>query len=144
MKIKRSVAFILVALSLTLFGLFGCAAPPDDVGPAEAARRFVAALEARDASAIIDLLEPSDWRAEIGPELRSSLGMLSALQLRGPAYAVSQNDGTTAQVHITGTLAYTLAEDGRSGEIPVDLRVDTVRVGAAWYLHSLELPQPQS
>ncbi|NTV04750.1 S8 family serine peptidase, partial [bacterium] len=39
-------------------------------------------------------------------------------------------------------MAYTLAEGGRSGEIPVDLRVDTVRVGDAWYLRSLELPQP--
>jgi hypothetical protein len=45
-------------------------------------------------------------------------------------------------VHIVGTLAYTLAEGGSSGERPVDLLVETVRVGGAWYLRSLDLPQP--
>jgi hypothetical protein len=123
--------------------LLGCTAqPPDNAGPADAARRFVAALESRDTGAIMDLLEPSDWRKEIGPELRSYLGLISALNLRDASYTVTQNDGASAQVRITGTLAYTLAESGTSGERPVDLLVETVRVGGAWYLHSLDLPQP--
>ncbi|NNJ09467.1 hypothetical protein EKD04_003900 [Chloroflexales bacterium ZM16-3] len=83
---------------LAVIVLAGCAARPDDSGPADAARRFVAALEARDASAIIDLLEPSDWRAETGPELRSYLGMVSSLELRDAAYSVAENNGPTAQV----------------------------------------------
>jgi hypothetical protein len=123
--------------------LLGCTAqPPDNAGPADAARRFVAALEARDTSAIMDLLEPSDWRKEIGPELRSYLGLISALNLRDASYMVTQNDGASAQVHITGTMAYTLAESGAGGERPVDLLVEVVRVDGAWYLRSLDLPQP--
>lgn len=139
---RRAPIAMLWIVSLAALALAGCAPPPDDSGPAAAARDFVAALEARDVGAIIGLLEPSDWRAEIGPELRSYLGYLSALQLRDAGYTVSRNDGRTAQVRITGTLAYTLAESGASGERPVDLLVETVRVGDSWYLRSLDLPRP--
>ncbi len=138
---RALLIWLLILLPPSSFLLSGCAARPDNSGPADAARRFVAALEARDAGAIVGLLEPTDWRAEIGPELRGYLAMISAIELRDPAYSVARNDGTTAQVHITGTLAYTLAEGGASGERPVDLRVEAVRVGDSWYLRSLDLPQ---
>ncbi|MBX0326915.1 S8 family serine peptidase [Oscillochloris sp. ZM17-4] len=68
--------------------------------------------------------------------------MVSALELRDAAYRVARNDGATAQVRISGTLVYALAEGGASGERPVDLSVETVRVGDSWYLRSLDLPQP--
>jgi hypothetical protein len=121
----------------------GCAAPPrDDAGPIGAVERFVAALEARDASAIVALLEPSDWRAEIGPELRSYLGYVTALDLRDPQYSVVEHDGDVAVVRLVGTLAYTLVADGLPGERSVDLRIETARVGDSWYLRQLQLPQP--
>jgi hypothetical protein len=142
LTITNRAALLLVG-SLVLSSLLGCGRPVDNAGPLAAARAFVAALEARDASAIIGLLEPSDWRKEIGPELRSYLGYLQALSLRDPEYRVERNDGASAQVRVSGTVSYTLAEDGTSGEHPVDLQVELVLVGGAWYMHSLDLPQTQ-
>lgn len=133
------------ALMLLLLALSGAACatqPRDNEGPTRAVAAFVAALEARDASAIIALLEPSDWRAEIGPELRSYLGHVSALELREPRYSLVEHTGDGAVVRVSGTLAYTLAEGGASGERPVDLRIEVARVGGAWYLRQLQLPQP--
>lgn len=137
----RYAVSALCTLHLAL-ALGACAlGPRDTAGPVAAVRAFVAALEARDASAIIALLEPTDWRAEIGPELRASLALLAALELRDAAYAVEEHRGDQATVRVTGTLAYSLA-DGGAGERPVRLLVETVRVGGAWYLRGLELPQP--
>lgn len=141
---RRSRLALLVACwLLPLAILAGCAPQPiDNTGPLDAVERFVAALEARDASAIIRLLEPTDWREEIGPELRSYLGYLTAIDLRDAHYSVVEHDGDRAVVRVVGTLAYTLAEDGSSGERPVDLRIETARVDGAWYLRQLLLPQP--
>jgi hypothetical protein len=116
--------------------------PRDTAGPVRAAEAFVAALEARDASAIIELIEPSEWRAEIGPELRSYLGLVAELDLSGERYEVVEHQGDTATVQDTGTFAYTFAEGGESGERPVELWVETVRVDGRWYLRGVALPQP--
>ncbi|GAB4441265.1 MAG: hypothetical protein OHK0015_38370 [Chloroflexi bacterium OHK40] len=124
--------------------LAACApTPPDAEGPVRATRAFVIALETRDASAMIALLEPTDWRGEIGPELRSSLALIEALDLRNEAYAVQEQRGNTAVVRLTATMAYTLAEGRGSGERPIDLRIETVRVDGQWYLRGLELPRPE-
>lgn len=128
-------------LALVCLLFVGCAQPVDNEGPVAVVRQFVGALEARDPSAIIALLEPTEWRAEIGPELRSYLGYLEALDLREEAYTVAENSGDTALVRVTGTLSYTL-EEGASGEIPVDLQLQVVRIDGIWYLRDLELPQP--
>lgn len=134
----RALCFALCILSLC-----ACSpAPPDAEGPVRAVEAFVAALEARDASAIAALLEPSDWRGEIGPELRSYLAMLDALDLRDETYAVVEGDADRAVVRVSGTFAYRFAAGGAAGERPVDLRVQTVRVDGRWYLRGLELPQP--
>lgn len=123
--------------------LAGCSRMPADVeGPVRAAAAFVAALEARDAGAIVALLEPTDWRGEIGPELRSYLGMLDTVELRDPAYSVLEGDADSAVVRVAGTFAYAFADGGAAGERAVDLRVELVRVGDRWYLRGLELPQP--
>jgi hypothetical protein len=117
-------------------------APQDAEGPVRATEAFVAALEARDASAILQLIEPTEWRAEIGPELRSYLGLVAELDLSGEHYEVVEQRGDTATVQVTGTFAYTFAEGGASGERPVELWVETVRVDGRWYLRGLALPQP--
>lgn len=127
-----------------LLVLVACAParPVDTEGPTRAVVAFVAALEARDAGAIVALLEPTDWRGEIGPELRSYLAMLDELDLRDEQYAVVEGDADSALVRVTGMFAYRFADGGGAGERPVDLRVETVRVGDRWYLRGLELPQP--
>lgn len=142
---RHGVSWRLRALICLLCALLpaACAGPPpDNAGPVRVVEAFVAALEARDASAIIALLEPSDWREEIGPELRSYLGHVSALDMREAQYSVLENAGDSAVVRVVGTLAYTLADGSASGERAVDLRIETARVGGAWYLRQLQLPQP--
>lgn len=138
---KRYVRNLWMVLLITL-GACAPSPPADTEGPVRAAEAFVAALEARDTSAIIRLLEPSDWRGEIGPELRSYLGLMEELELRDPQYSVLEQQGDTAVVQVTGSFAYKFAEGGASGERPVDLRVETVRVADQWYLRGLDLPQP--
>jgi hypothetical protein len=137
---RLAVLAALCALALAACSL----APQDAEGPLRAAEAFVAALEARDASAIIQLIEPSEWRTEIGPELRSYLGLVAELELSGERYEVVEQRGDTATVQVTGTFAYTFAEGGASGERPVELWVETVRVDGRWYLRGLALPQPGS
>lgn len=138
---RRFFTALLLPFALCL--LAACAARPiDNQGPVLAVERFVAALEQRDPSAIIDQLEPTEWRKEIGPELRSYLGHIAEIDLRDESYTVEQNDGDLAVVRLTGTLSYTLSESGVSGERPADLQIEVVRVGDTWYLRGLELPQP--
>lgn len=134
-----------VRLTCALAGLLllgACAGPVDNDGPLRTVQAFIAALEARDASAIIALIEPTEWRREIGPELRTYLGYLDSIAVPDAAYTIEQNQGDTAVVRVTGTLAYTLAESGFSDERPFDLQIEVVRVDGAWYLRSLQLPQP--
>ncbi len=141
---RRDATFALCLLPLALcLSLSACRlAPQDTEGPVRVVEAFVAALEARDASAIIQLIEPSEWRAEIGPELRSYLGLVDTIDLSGERYEVVEQQGDTATVQVTGAFAYTFADGGASGERPVDLYVETVRVDGQWYLRGLALPQP--
>ncbi len=137
----RRQGWLLVLLCSTLFGACG-SGPVDNAGPVRTVQAFVSALEARDASAIIDLIEPTEWRREIGPELRSYLGYLATIAIADPIYMVERNQGDTAVVRVTGTLNYALAESGAGGERPFDLQIEVVRVDGDWYLRSLQLPQP--
>lgn len=132
------VHVVFCMLALAACGL----APQDTEGPVRAAEAFVAALEARDASAIIELIEPSEWRAEIGPELRSYLGLVAEIELSDEHYQIVEQQGDTATVQVTGTFRYTFAEGGASGQRQVDLWVETARVDGRWYLRGVSLPQP--
>lgn len=139
-SLRRQLLYLGLVL---LLALTACGQPPPDpAGAIAVAEQFVAALEERDASAMIGLLEPSEWRSEVGPELRSYLGMLDVLELRDARYSVVEQAGDSAVVQVTGSFAYRFAEGEGSGERPVDLRVETVRVGEQWYLRGLALPQP--
>gem|GEM_PF-2069415 len=141
-KLGSTFCILHFAFCIALLAACAPSPPADTEGPVRAAEAFVAALEARDTSAIIRLLEPSDWRGEIGPELRSYLGLMEELELRDPQYSVLEQQGDTAVVQVTGSFAYKFAEGGASGERPVDLRVETVLVADTWYLRGLDLPQP--
>jgi hypothetical protein len=135
--------FFCVLYAACCIALFACGTPPpDSAGALDAVEQFVAALEARDASAIIRLMEPSDYRGELGPELRAYLGMLEVLELRDPRYSVVEQDGNLAVVAVEGIFAYSFAETEESGERAVDLHVETIFVDDAWYLRGVELPQP--
>lgn len=137
----RSAVWILCLACALLLG--ACTpAPVDNDGPIQTVRAFVVALESRDAGAIIALIEPTDWRREIGPELRTYLGYLATIAITDETYAIERHQGDTAIVRVTGTLQYALAESGAGGERPFDLQIEVVRVDGVWYLRSLQLPQP--
>ncbi len=125
--------------------LAACAASSDSSTSGAAAvehvQAFVAALEARDASAVLATLEPADWRREIGPELRSYMSYVEAIEFQAPAYEVLTNDGTTAEVRLRADLRYQL-RDLEPGEQPIDTVFELVQVDGAWYLRSLNLPTP--
>lgn len=143
MSAARSAAPRLMLIVAVAVLLAACTSGPvDNAGPVRAVEAFIAALEARDASAIIAQIEPTEWRREIGPELRTYLGYLDSIAVADPIYRVERNQGDTALVRVTGTLQYTLAETGFSDERPFDLQIEVVRVAGAWYLRSLQLPQP--
>jgi hypothetical protein len=124
--------------------LFGCALPgarPDDAAPRRVVERFVEALEDRDASALLALIEPADWRREIGPELRSYVGYVQRISFRRPTYTVESNNGDEARVRFVATLEYEI-EGVEPGEQPVDIIFEVVRLDGTWYVRSFDLPQP--
>ena len=134
----------LILCMLSVAWLSGCSfgAAVDDEGPRQVVRSFVEALEARDAGRLLDLIEPADWRKEIGPELRSYVAYIETLSFRDPQYTVMDNTGDQAHVRLVSTLEYTI-KDVKPGEQKVDLVFEVVRIDGIWYLRSFNLPQPE-
>ncbi len=131
-------------LALLLLASCGSVARPDDFAPTKKVDEFVAALEARNPSAVIALLEPGDWRREIGPELRIYFRYMAALQLRNKEVSVVENDGGLAIMRLKGDLVYTLSESNVQGERPIDLIIEVVHIQGTWYLRSFQLPTPEN
>lgn len=131
-------------LALLLLASCSSVARPDDFAPTKKVNEFVAALEARNPSAVIALLEPGDWRREIGPELRIYFRYMAALQLRNRDVSIVENDGGLAIVRLKGDLAYTLSESNVQGEQPIDLIIEVVNIRGTWYLRSFQLPTPET
>ena len=117
------------------------AAPPDDAAPRRVVERFVEALEDRDTSALIALIEPADWRREIGPELRSYVGYVQRIRFRNPDYKVESNNGDEAHVRFKAALEYEIKEVP-PGKQDVDIIFELVRLDGTWYVRSFDLPQP--
>jgi hypothetical protein len=138
--------FMLLITGILLI-LAACAAsssaPVDDEAALKTVQAFVAALEARDPSAVLAILEPADWRREIGPELRSYMSYVEALEFQNPAYELLANDGNTAEIRLRADLRYRL-RDFEPGEQAVDTVFELVRIDDEWYLRSLNLPTPGS
>lgn len=136
--------FVVVALLATMLAACGSATETADSEAALATTRaFVAALEARDPSAILATLEPADWRREIGPELRSYISYVEALEFRNSTYEVLSINRDSAEIRMQATLHYRL-RDFEAGEQPIDTVFELVRVEQEWYLRSLSLPTPGS
>lgn len=127
---------VLLAAILVLAGCGPTAA--QDEAAIQVVRDFVAAWEAGDTSAVLALVEPADWRREMGPELRAYTGRIDQLQLANAAYSLLDNDGQVARVRLTGSLSYTL-HDGVSGEHELDAVVEVVQVEGAWYVRGLDV-----
>jgi hypothetical protein len=137
MKLRHALLLVCCLLLLS-----GCGrGPVDNEGPITAVRTFVAALEARDASAMLATLEPTEWRRELGPELRMYLGYLDVIALEETQYRVEEHSGEQAIVRVTGMLHVQIAERSSMDRQPFDLRIETIVVDGNWYLRSVQLPQ---
>lgn len=141
--LRLAAAFFTFSILNSQF-LSACALPgakPDDAAPRRVVERFVEALEDRDASALLALIEPADWRREIGPELRSYVGYVQSIRFRNPDYSVVSNNGDEARVRFEATLEYEISEVP-PGDQRVDIIFELVRLDDTWYVRSFDLPQP--
>jgi hypothetical protein len=134
---------VLVAL-LLLLALAACtqgASSEDNEAATQVVRSFVAAVEDRDASRIINLIEPADWRKDIGPELRSYVSFLERAEFRNPQYTVIDNTGDLAHIRLVSTMEYKI-KGVPSDEQQWDLTFEVVKLDGTWYLRNFDLPAP--
>lgn len=117
--------------------------PMLDSRPAAVAQDFAAALEARDVSRVLSLVEPTVVRRELSPELRAYVEHIAALRFESPAYALLDNDGEVAHVRWTATVHYTvdLGSERRSGERELDTTLELVKIEGTWYIRGVTLPE---
>jgi hypothetical protein len=134
-------AVVALLAGIALGAVWWIQRPEADTRPVEVVRNFAAALEARDVSAMLALLEPSDLTRQLSPELRIYVEYLRKIDFQDDTYELLANDGVHAQVRWTATMRYTI-DIGReiTGEHPVDSIVRLTKLEGSWYLSSVELP----
>ena len=117
--------------------------PMSDPRPVEVVRGFASAIEARDTTRVLSYVEPTVFRREISPEIRSYVERLVEVRFANPSYQLLESDGETARVRWTATMRYTIGQgrDARSGERPIDTTFELRKIEGTWYLHSAKLPQ---
>ena len=117
--------------------------PMSDPRPVEVVRGFAGAIEARDTSKALSYVEPTVFRREISPEIRSYLERFAEVRFENPSYQLLDSDGETAHVRWTATMRYTIGQggDARSGQRPIDTTFELRKIEGGWYLHSAKLPQ---
>jgi hypothetical protein len=125
-------------LACALLAACGGATPADDEAAVQVVRDFVAAWEAGDTSSVLTLIEPAEWREEIGPEVRAYTGRIEQLRFENPSYELVDNTGEVAHVRLRGTLNYRLRESG-TGEQEVDILVEVAKIDGSWYVRGVDL-----
>jgi hypothetical protein len=119
------------------------AGPLSDPRPLEVVQGFVAAIEARDVSKMLSYVEPTVFRREISPEIRSYVEYLQEVHFENARYTLLDNDGERAHVRWTATMRYTLnlGSQTKAGERAVDMTFELSKFEGSWYLHSTDLPK---
>lgn len=136
-------AAALAVAALAVAALFILTRPPDpmqDQRPVEVVKGFAAAVEAKDATAMLSFVEPTVFRREIGPEVRAYLEYVEQISFADARYELLDNDGDRAHVRWTATMSYSLRDLG-SGQRAVDTTFELNKIEGAWYLHSVRLPE---
>jgi hypothetical protein len=111
----------------------------DNDPPKKVVQSFVAAIEQRNASKLLNLIEPADWRKDIGPELRSDMSYLEKDNFRDPQYTVVDNTGELAHVRLVSTMEYEV-QGVPPAEQQLDLLFEVVKLDGEWYLRNFDLP----
>lgn len=133
------IAGLLLWLSLVLLG---CASQPseaDNEAAIQVVKNFVAAVEKRDPSAMLNVIEPTEWRREIAPELRSYIGYIQRIAFQNPQYSLIDNTGELAHVRLVSSMEFAL-EGAEPAKQDVDLTFELVKLDGTWYLRTFDLP----
>jgi hypothetical protein len=117
--------------------------PLSDARPVEVVQGFAAAIEARDVSKMLSYVEPTIFRREISPEIRSYIEYLKDVRFTNARYTLLDSDGERAHVRWTATMIYTLdlGSQTKSGERPIDTTFELTKFEGTWYLRSAVLPK---
>jgi hypothetical protein len=134
-------AVALLILAATLFALRP-ADPMADQRPVEVVRGFAAAIEARDATAMLAYVEPTVLKKQIGPEVRAYVEYIEEVRFSDARYELLANDGRRATVRWRATMDYRINYgEVRSGTAPVDATYALRWIEGTWYLSGVSLPQ---
>jgi hypothetical protein len=133
----------IVLLAGVVFLLTRPVDPLSDTRPVEVVQGFAAALEARDASAMLSHVEPTIFRREISPEVRAYVEYLKDVRFTNTSYTLLDSDGERAHVRWVATMVYTLdlGSETKSGERPIDTTFELIKFEGTWYLRSAVLPK---
>jgi hypothetical protein len=136
-------AGVLAAVAGAVFLLARTSDPMRDTHPTQVVQGFAAALEARDASKALAYVEPTVFRREISPEVRSYVEYLQEVRFENARYELLDSDGEVAHVRWTATMHYTLnlGSETKSGDRPIDTTFELRQVEGNWYLHDAKLPK---
>ena len=131
---RRAVLMLALACALS-----ACGTPEDPQAPVATVQRFIAGLEARDATRVLAEVAPDGVRRQIAPDVRTYLSVVERLAFRDPTYTLLANANQKAQVRVTATLSYTV-RGGQMGERPVQAEFSLVRQQNVWYLDTITWP----
>jgi hypothetical protein len=140
-RIVRQGLIVGLLLWLSLV-LLGCASQPseaDNEAAIQVVKNFVAAVEKRDPSAMLNVIEPTEWRREIAPELRSYIGYIQRIAFQNPQYSLIDNTGELAHVRLVSSMEFAL-EGAEPAKQDVDLTFELVKLDGTWYLRTFDLP----
>jgi hypothetical protein len=101
---------------------------------------FVAAIEARDPTAMIARLEPTDWRREIAAELRAYTASVEHIEFHDATYEVVESSAERAEVRLLATIDYRI-RGMTEGEQEIDVLVEMVQQDGEWYVRNFALPE---
>lgn len=130
---------LVLGISMLLAACSGQPSAADNEAAIQVAKDFVAAVEKRDPSAMLDLIEPTDWRREMGPELRSYIGYLQSITFQNQEYSLVDNTGEIAHVRLVSTMEYALEGTGTAKQ-DIDLNFELVKLDGTWYVRTFTLP----
>jgi len=136
------LAAVLVVIAGVVLLLTRPPNPASDTRPVELVKGFTDAIVAKDADKMLSYVEPTVYRREIGPEVRSYVEYLQDVRFDNARYELLDNDGQRAHVHWTANMHYTLdlGSETKSGDRPIDMVFELTKFEGNWYLHSAKLP----
>lgn len=134
-----------VAAAIVIGALLWWQRPEADLRPVIVVQEFAAAIEARDVSRMLALVEPTDLKRQVSPELRAYVEYIEEVRFDNAQYEMMRNDGERAEVRWTANMRYRISYgEVRSGEHPVDTTFVLTKIEGAWYLSSVALPEAAS